>query len=192
MSSAHKAALARGRAEGHDVRRYLEAIETHRPRRGRPRTRESVERRLAAVNSRLADAPPLRRLHLLQERADLEKELGRMSSSGEVQVLERAFVRVARAYGRRKGIGYDAWRAAGVSAAVLQQAGVIRDARNDATRRAPERSPAKSAASRATGSKSPASRATRSKAAARGATKSKLAAPRSRRTAGIPTARGRR
>jgi hypothetical protein len=130
MSSAHKAALARGRAEGHVVRRYLEAIEVHRPRRGRRRTRESVERRLAVVNARLTDAEPLQRLHLLQERADLSKELGRMASQSEVPALEKAFVEVARAYGRRKGIGYEAWRAAGVSAAVLQRAGVTRIARS--------------------------------------------------------------
>ena len=54
MSSAHKAALARGREEGRAVRRYLEAIERNRPRRGRKRTPESVRKRLAVVDERLA------------------------------------------------------------------------------------------------------------------------------------------
>ena len=42
--------------------------------------------------------------------------------------LEKAFVKVARAYGQRKGIEYSAWRAAGVSAAVLQHADIPRTA----------------------------------------------------------------
>ena len=126
MSSDHKAALARGRAEGHAVRRYLEAVDVHRPRPGRRRSRETVERRLSTVRDRIENAEPLRRLHLLQEKADLEAELSRLSSGADLAVLERAFVKVARAYGERKGIGYGAWRAAGVSAAVLERAGITK------------------------------------------------------------------
>ena len=126
MSDDHKAALARGRAEGHAVRRYLEAVDVHRPRPGRRRSRESVQRRLSAVRDRIETAEPLRRLHLLQEKADLEAELARLSSGAELAVLENAFVEVARAYGDRKGIGYGAWRAAGVSAAVLERAGITK------------------------------------------------------------------
>jgi hypothetical protein len=126
MSSDHKAALARGRAEGHAVRRYLEAVEVHRPRPGRRRSRETVERRLSAVRDRIERAEPLRRLHLLQERADLESELARLSSGADLALLEREFVKVARAYSERKGIGYGAWRAAGVSAAVLERAGITK------------------------------------------------------------------
>jgi hypothetical protein len=131
MSTAHKAALARGREEGRAVRRYLEAIELQRPRRGRKRTAESVKRRLGAVNDRLNSADALSRLHLLQERADLEAELARMGTNDNLVTLERAFTKVAKAYGRRKGIGYNAWRAAGVSAAVLQRAGIGRGAQAD-------------------------------------------------------------
>jgi hypothetical protein len=126
MSNAHKAALARGRAEGLAVRRYLEAVEALRPRPGRRRTPPSIRSRLAVVTDDLEGADPLRRLHLLQEKADLEAELGRLSSDEELAALERAFVTVARAYGERKGIGYAAWRAAGVSTAVLQRAGITR------------------------------------------------------------------
>jgi hypothetical protein len=39
MSKQHKAALAVGRAEGLAVRRYLDALEAHKPKRGRKRTR---------------------------------------------------------------------------------------------------------------------------------------------------------
>lgn len=131
MTAAHKAALARGREEGRAVRRYLEAIELQRPRRGRKRTPDSIKRRLAAVNERLAGADALARLHLLQERTDLEAELGRIGTNDNLVTLEKGFVKVAKAYGNRKGIGYNAWRAAGVSAAVLQRAGITRSTRSD-------------------------------------------------------------
>ena len=129
MSDTHKEALARGREEGRAVRRYLEAIEHQRPRRGRKRTPESVRRRLAQVVARLENADPLARLHLLQERADLEAELTRVASADDVATLEKAFVKVARAYGERKGIAYNAWRAAGVTSAVLQRASIPRNPR---------------------------------------------------------------
>ena len=47
MSDDHKAALAAGRNEGRAVRRYLEALEAHKPKRGRKRTPESIQKRLA-------------------------------------------------------------------------------------------------------------------------------------------------
>jgi hypothetical protein len=126
MSATHKAALARGREEGRAVRRYLEAIEHDRPRRGRKRTPEAVKKRLGVVTERLASADALTRLHLLQEKSDLQAELARSSPAPDLETLEKAFVEVAGAYGRRKGIGYNAWRAAGVGAAVLQRADITR------------------------------------------------------------------
>ena len=35
MSAEHKAALAAGRQQGITVRKYLEALEAHKPKRGR-------------------------------------------------------------------------------------------------------------------------------------------------------------
>ncbi|HLN41731.1 MAG TPA: hypothetical protein VK215_04735 [Acidimicrobiales bacterium] len=139
MTKAHKDALARGRDEGRAVRRYLEAIERNRPRRGRKRSPESVRKRLSDVDERLESADPLARLHLLQERADLQAELARASSSNDLGSLEKAFVKVAKAYGQRKGIEYNAWRAAGVSAAVLQRADITRTS-SDGTSPGPSRS----------------------------------------------------
>ena len=75
MSDEHKAALAEGRGQGRIVRRYLEALESHRPKRGRKRTPETIAKRLAAIDERLATADPLGRLQLVQERMDLEREL---------------------------------------------------------------------------------------------------------------------
>ena len=127
MSDEHKAALAEGREQGRAVRRYLEALERHRPRRGRRRTSESVERRLAAVEERLEAAGPLDRLHLVQERMDLQAELAGMDGDGvDLNDLEEAFVGGAAQYGARRGITYAAWRAAGVSPSVLRRAGIGR------------------------------------------------------------------
>ena len=126
MSAEHKAALAKGREEGLAVRRYLEALESSRPRRGRRRTPASIERKLSAIDTQLAAADPLMRLHLLQEKKDLQEELGKSGDVQELTDLEKEFVKVAKSYGERKGISYSTWRAAGVSAAVLQKAGVAR------------------------------------------------------------------
>ena len=129
MTDEHKAALAKGRSEGRAVRLYLEAVERQRPRRGRPRTVESVKRRLATINAKIDDADALTRLHLLQERADLEAEIATMEVSDDIPALEKAFVKVARSYGERKGIDYATWREAGVPAAVLERAGISRSGR---------------------------------------------------------------
>ena len=127
MSDEHKAALAEGREQGRVVRRYLEALESHRPKRGRKRTPESVQKRLADIEQKLASADPLSRLHLTQERMDLEEQLA-ASGDGTVDIaaLEGDFVVVAAGYSERKGITYQAWREAGVEPRVLKAAGIGR------------------------------------------------------------------
>ena len=132
MSAAHKEALARGREEGRAVRLYLEAIEEQRPRPGRRRTPESINRRLRHRRPRSwTTADALTRLHLLQERADLEAELARADAGEDMAELEARFLKVAKSYGERKAIGYSAWRAAGVDADVLERAGISRPTRAD-------------------------------------------------------------
>lgn len=126
MSDSHKAALAEGREQGRAVRRYLEALEAHRPKRGRKRTPESVQKRLASIDERLADADALTRLHLVQERMDLENELSSTDNAVDMQALEDEFVAAAAPYGQRKGITYNAWRQAGVDPGVLRRAGIRR------------------------------------------------------------------
>ena len=126
MSDAHKAALAEGREQGRAVRRYLEALEAHKPKRGRKRTPESVQKRLVAIEERLADADALTRLHLVQERMDLQQELLSAGATVDIQGLEDEFAAAAAPYGDRKGITYGAWRQLGVDAAVLRKAGIKR------------------------------------------------------------------
>ena len=128
MTDEHKAALAEGRAQGRAVRNYLEALETHRPKRGRKRTPDSIRKRLERIDSDLQTAEPLQRLHLVQEKLDLQKELERNEGTVDLQALEDEFVSAAKPYSDRKGISYAAWRELGIPPAVLKRAGIGRGA----------------------------------------------------------------
>ncbi|MDH3683557.1 MAG: hypothetical protein OEV40_26865 [Acidimicrobiia bacterium] len=126
MTSDHKEALAKGRAEGRAVRAYLEALESNRPKRGRRRTKESITARLEALAEQLDSADPLKRLQLAQEELDLTDELARLDQGVDVADLEEEFTKVARSYAQRKGISYAAFRQVGVPASVLKAAGITR------------------------------------------------------------------
>jgi hypothetical protein len=126
MSEEHKAALAKGRAEGKVVRDYLDGLRQTKPRRGRKRTPESIRARLDAIEVALADADPLEELKLVQERRDLTEELEHATPAVDMTALEAAFVEVARSYSDRQGISYASWREVGVEAAVLKRAGITR------------------------------------------------------------------
>ena len=126
MTDAHKEALARGRAQGRLVRRYLEALEANRPKRGRKRTLETVTRQLKEVEHALETAEGLDRVHLIQQRIDLRTEMAALSTVIDMTGLEAGFVSAAAEYGRRKGISYAAWREAGVPTSVLSRAGIDR------------------------------------------------------------------
>jgi len=126
MSVEHKKALAIGREQSRAVRRYLEAIEAHKPKRGRRRTSEGIEARLRQIDAKLPSADPLTRVHLVQERLNLQNELANKEEAIDLEALEKEFVGAAKGYGERKGITYAAWRAAGVDATVLRKAGIPR------------------------------------------------------------------
>lgn len=127
MSDDHKAALAEGRNHARTVGRYLEALEAHKPKRGRKRTADSVKKRLATVEQELKTSSGLTRLTLLQERRDLEVELaGMQGGRPDLSGLEKEFVKVAKDYSARKGISYGAWREFGVAPEVLKKAGITR------------------------------------------------------------------
>jgi hypothetical protein len=126
MSDEHKAALAKGRAEGRIVRDYLEGLRATKPKRGRKRTSETVQKRLDAIESELAEASPMDELLLVQERRDLEAEIEAMSNTIDMESLEAAFVEVANGYSASKKISYASWRDVGVEANVLKLAGISR------------------------------------------------------------------
>lgn len=108
------------------VKDYLSAVEANKPRRGRKRTPDSINKRLAAIDTEMAESSALKKLELAQERLDLEGELERMDDTVDLESLESAFVEHARSYGEQKGISYGAWREVGVSAATLKSAGISR------------------------------------------------------------------
>ena len=128
MSDEHKEALALGRAEGRQVRAYLEALDATKPKRGRKRTSDSITRRLERIETELESADPLKRLQLTQERLDLGQELEAMEAGTDLSELETDFTKVAEGYAERKGITYSAFRQIGVPAAVLKTAGISRGA----------------------------------------------------------------
>ena len=124
MSQSHKAALASGRVEGRIVREYLEAVEVHKPKRGRKRTPESIKARLNAIKAALAEADPVSKLKLVQERMDLQAELATLNSKRNMNEIEARFVKIAAGYSKRNNITYTAWREIGVDPIVLRKAGI--------------------------------------------------------------------
>jgi len=129
MTRAHKQALATGREESRAVSRYLEALEAGKPRPGRPRTTQSMQTQLKAVETRLKGARGIERLLALQQRADLRAAVAQRTGSVDLAEAERGFVQAARGYGERKGIAYATWREAGVSPSVLARARIARTSR---------------------------------------------------------------
>ena len=126
VTEEHKAAMAIGRSEGRSVRQYLEALEMNRPKRGRKRTSEGIQARLAAIDVEIDGADPLSRVNLVQERMDLKAELANMGTAVDISALESEFVTAAKSYSERRGISYAAWREIGVDPAILKKAGITR------------------------------------------------------------------
>jgi hypothetical protein len=128
MSDEHKGALAAGRDQGRAVRRYLEALEQNRPKRGRKRTPDSIKKQLAGIEEKLATADALSKVNLIQLRMDLQRELDTKVEAVDMSEVEEGFLRAAKEYGARRGISYAAWREAGVGPEILRKAGITRAA----------------------------------------------------------------
>ena len=119
--------MKQGRQEQRIVKNYLDARRANRPRRGRRRTASSIDRRLTQINEALAGGPSaVGELLLVQERRDLTEELEQMSQVVDVSALEDDFVRVAKSFGKRRGIAYETWREIGLEPDLLKRAGITR------------------------------------------------------------------
>jgi len=127
LTAAHKKALAEGRTMSVTVNAYLSAVNTP-GRRGRKVSTATLEQRLAAARARSKTSTGVEKVMAAQEVRDLQAKLAQvsMTSSVDVKSLEVAFVKVAKRFGANRGIGYGAWRDAGVPAEVLRRAGVAR------------------------------------------------------------------
>lgn len=125
ISDDHKAALERGRNEGRVVRRYLEHLDSHKPKRGRQRSKDGIEKRLTQIEKALSVyTNPLTRLQLIQERMDLQAASEVKTDLVDGEGLEKEFTKVAQGYSARKGISATAWRELGVPNSVLRSAGI--------------------------------------------------------------------
>jgi hypothetical protein len=127
MTDDHKAAIAKGRLEARAVKAYLAALDEAKTRPPKRRSAASIKARLVAITDEMTGADPLTRLHLTQERIDLESQLDHPAPpTPDLSALEGEFVDAAAAYAPRKGIGYAAFRELGVPAAVLRRSGITR------------------------------------------------------------------
>ena len=123
MSKEHKDALAQGRLEARSVKAYLDALGNKK--RGRPVTKASLQKKLSTIDSKLKSEPnPLKRLDLMQARADTENAVGNFENTVDPEELATGFVAHAKSYSQRKGISYNTWRQFGVPAEVLRKAGI--------------------------------------------------------------------
>jgi hypothetical protein len=126
VTDTHKAAMAEGRTQSRAIAAYLDALDTHKPKRGRKRTPDSIDKRLAAIDKSLETANPIKRLSLIQERLDLLNEKESLAGNVDLSEFEDEFVAAAKGYSDRKGISYAAWRELGVPPAILKRAGISR------------------------------------------------------------------
>lgn len=127
MTDEHKEALAVGRHEGRVVNEYLDALETHKPKRGRKVTVETIAERIRKLDEEvIPSARGKEKLIAIQTRNDYQEQLRSTEDNTVVADLEDAFKKVAKSYAARLGIGYDAFREAGVPSSVLKEAGVTR------------------------------------------------------------------
>lgn len=124
MDEEHKRKLAQGRKDARSVKAYLEFLEENRPKRGRRRTKESIAKRLTAIDEELEAASPLARLNLYQEQMDLVSEVDAMGDKIDSTEVRAGFVDAAGRYAESKGLTKAAFKLMGIDAATLREAGI--------------------------------------------------------------------
>jgi hypothetical protein len=110
------------------VDRYLSAVNTPK-RRGRKVSKATLQQRLADARLTAKSATGVEKVLAAQEIRDLQTRIASLDAAGggnDLDRLEAAFVKIAKQFGENRGIGYGAWRDAGVPAAVLKKAGIAR------------------------------------------------------------------
>jgi hypothetical protein len=127
LSASHKRALAEGRAMSATVDRYLASVNTPK-RRGRKVSKAALEQRLAAAHTNARSARGVAKVLAAQQIRDLQSRIANINTATgtDLKSLEADFVKIAKRFGENRGIGYGAWRDAGVPAVVLKKAGIAR------------------------------------------------------------------
>lgn len=120
--------MGRGRKASAAVGAYLDALEQHRPKRGRRVSAEELEQRIERAKETIATTgSALQRLNTTQELMDLERRLEEARAPKvDLSSLERGFVEFGAEYAQSKGITYEAFRSVGVPTSVLKEAGISR------------------------------------------------------------------
>jgi len=109
------------------VDRYLASVNTPK-RRGRKVSKAALEQRLAAAHANARSARGVAKVLAAQQIRDLKSRIANLDAVGgaDLKSLEAEFVKIAKRFGENRGIGYGAWRDAGVPAAVLKKARIAR------------------------------------------------------------------
>ena len=123
VSPEHKEAIMRGKQLASIVKPYLVALEGKMPA-GRRTNTDTINRRIADVETKLADASAIQKLILTQKKLDLQAQLEQISGASQFEELERRFIEVAKEFSDNKNISPQAWREIGVPSRVLKAAGI--------------------------------------------------------------------
>lgn len=103
------------------VRHYLETLQSPKPT-GK-RTPQWLQEQVELLPERIhEEQDPMQRLMLQQKLIDCTRDLEALGAN-DVDV-EADFVKVALPFSERRGVTYAAWRAEGVPARVLREAGL--------------------------------------------------------------------
>jgi len=111
------------RTETAAISRYLDYLASQK-RSSRGLSPEQAQAKIEKLQAEIDEcSDPLHRVALIQHRLDVERQATTTIDGPED--LEAAFVTYAGAFSARKGIGWSAFRAVAVPAAVLRAAGVL-------------------------------------------------------------------
>lgn len=126
LSNERKEAMAIGRAQTQIVRDYIGAIARQEAskNRGRLNPEKLKGRILEAAQLFQTETDPIRKLDLLKKQREWTEKLQQWRDTEITPELEQAFIDVAADYADRNGYSYTDFRALGVTAAVLRQAGI--------------------------------------------------------------------
>ncbi len=121
MENSPNSSRAEAAAQNKAIKAYFAAKEH------KPTTRRSPERlrtRVSAIEMELKSAPVIKRIQLMQEKADITALLSMKTVSVDMAALENGFVQHAKGFSDRKGITASTWRKMGVPGELIKRAGI--------------------------------------------------------------------
>ena len=90
------------------------------------RSRANLEQRRAQIERWIVEeSSPIREVELIQQRLDIDAQIGQIDQAQRLPEPEEAFVKVAASWAKRSGISAAALREVGVPASVLRRAGLM-------------------------------------------------------------------